>query len=53
MQHTSNSTPEELEVWKEMEQKAQEARLTNPKATDIYDMNPGHAVLTQSTLQMC
>ena len=35
-----------------MEHTAQEARVRNPEAMDIYDINPGHAVATRSTLQM-
>lgn len=49
---TANSTPEEIEVWKEMEQTSQATRLTNPEAMDIYDINPGEAAVTRSTLQI-
>lgn len=52
LEFTANSTPEELEVWKEMEQESQAARLTNPEAMDIYDINPGEAAVTRSTLQI-
>src|SRR5271154_5193978 len=51
-QYTVNSNPEEIEVWKEMEQKAQEARLNNPEAMDVYDIDPGQAAVTRSTLQL-
>jgi hypothetical protein len=51
-QYTANSDPEELEVWKEMEKACQEARLTNPEAMNIYDINPGQAAITQSSLQI-
>jgi hypothetical protein len=30
----------------------QEARLTNPEAMNIYDINPGQAAITQSSLQI-
>ena len=52
LQFTANSTPEELEVWKEMEQQAQVTQLTNPEAMDIYDINPAQAAVTWSTLQI-
>ena len=48
MQFTANSTPEEVAIWKEMEHTAQEARVRNPEAMDIYDINPGHAIATQT-----
>ena len=51
-QYTVNSNPEEIEVWKEMEEKCQEVRLTDPEAMDIYDINPGQAAVTRSTLQL-
>ena len=51
-QYTANSNPEEIEVWKEMEEKCQEVRLTDPEAMDIYDINPGQAAATRSTLQL-
>jgi hypothetical protein len=51
-QYTANSDPEELEVWKEMEKACQEARLNNPEVMNIYDINPGQAAVTQSSLQM-
>ena len=52
LEFMANSTPEELEVWKEMEQASQATRLTNPEAMDIYDINPGEAAVTWSTLQI-
>jgi hypothetical protein len=52
LEFMANSTPEELEVWKEMEQEAQAARLTNPEAMDIYDIDPGEAAVTRSTFQI-
>jgi hypothetical protein len=52
LQYTLNSDPEELEVWKETEKACQEARLTNPEAMNIYDINPGQAAIKQTTLQI-
>ena len=49
---SANSTPEELEGWKEMERQSQASRLTDPEAMDIYDINPGQAAVTRSTLQI-
>ena len=49
---SANSTPEELEGWKEMERESQANRLTHPEAMDIYDINPGQAAVTWSTLQI-
>ena len=48
----ANSTPEELEGWKEMEQESHMNRLTHPEAMDIYVINPGQAAFTRSTLQI-
>ena len=52
LQYTANSDPEEIATWKELEKHSQATRLTDPEAMDIYDINPGQVVVTQSDLQM-
>jgi len=52
LQYTANSHPDELEEWKAMSRQCQENQLTNPHAMNIYDIDPGQAEVTQSTLQL-
>jgi hypothetical protein len=52
LQYTNNSTPDELEDWKAISIQCQEDRLTDPTAMDIYDIDPGQAAVTKSSLQM-
>lgn len=51
-QYTANTDPDELENWKDIAKKCQEARLTSPDAMDVYDIDPGQAAETRTQSQL-